>query len=140
MTRAKAVTGDERAMLVAGLFWSGAAKGQVEKAVQDLLDHQRPDGGWGGNAYLPSDAYTTAVSLVALNESGAASAAASDWRRGVDYLLKSQFPDGSWYVASRAVKFQPYFQSGFPFEHDQWISAAATAMAVSALAPAAANQ
>jgi hypothetical protein len=33
------------------------------------------------------------------------------------------------------VKLQPYFQSGFPFDHDQWISNAATAYAVMALAP-----
>jgi hypothetical protein len=43
--------------------------------------------------------------------------------------------NGSWHVHSRAVKFQPYFQSGFPFDHDQWISAVATAWATMALAP-----
>jgi len=52
--------------------------------------------------------------------------------------LGTQFPDGSWYVRSRSPKLQPYFQSAFPYEHDQWISAAATARAVMALAPAAA--
>jgi hypothetical protein len=50
--------------------------------------------------------------------------------------VKTQFPDGSWYVRSRAPKLQPYFQSAFPYDHDQWISTAATAMAVMALAPA----
>jgi hypothetical protein len=38
-------------------------------------------------------------------------------------------------VRSRAVKLQPYFQSGFPYGHDQWISSAATGFAVMALAP-----
>jgi hypothetical protein len=33
------------------------------------------------------------------------------------------------------MKLQPYFQSGFPYDHDQWISTAATAWAVSAMAP-----
>ncbi len=33
-----------------------------------------------------------------------------------------------------AAGFQSYFQSGFPFEYDQWISAAATAWAAEALA------
>ena len=54
-------------------------------------------------------------------------------RRGLQYLLATQYPDGSWHVRSRAPKFQPYFQSGFPFEHDQWISAAGTAWASMAL-------
>jgi hypothetical protein len=136
LTEAKAVTGDDRAMLVRGLFWSDAPKGQVQKAAQDLLAHQRADGGWAGNDHLASDAYMTAESLIALHESGAVAVGDSAYRRGVEYLLKNQFADGSWHVASRAVKFQPYFQSGFPFGHDQWISAAATAMAVTALAPA----
>ena len=52
------------------------------------------------------------------------------------YLLGTQWMDGSWYVRSRATKFQPYFQSGFPYEHDQWISSTATGWAVMALAPA----
>ena len=55
-------------------------------------------------------------------------------RRGVQYLLSTQYPDGSWYVRSRAAGFQPYFESGFPFKHDQWISAAATGWAAEALA------
>jgi hypothetical protein len=32
------------------------------------------------------------------------------------------------------MKFQPYFESGLPFGHDQWISAADTAWAVQAIA------
>jgi hypothetical protein len=64
----------------------------------------------------------------------------SAYQRGVAYLLRTQFPDGSWYVRSRSPKLQPYFQSAFPYEHDQWISAAAAARAVMALAPAAAPQ
>jgi hypothetical protein len=57
------------------------------------------------------------------------------YKAGVAYLLKTQMPDGSWFVRSRAMKLQPYFQSGFPYDHDQWISTAATAWAVSAIAP-----
>ena len=37
---------------------------------------------------------------------------------------------------SRAPEFQPYFESGFPYGHDQWISASATAWATMALAQA----
>lgn len=55
------------------------------------------------------------------------------YRRGVAFLLRTQSPDGSWHVASRAPKFQPYFQSGFPHDHDQWISGSATAWAAIAL-------
>ena len=44
-------------------------------------------------------------------------------------LRRTQLEDGSWHVRSRSVKFQPSFESGFPHEHDQWISAAATVWA-----------
>jgi N-acyl-D-amino-acid deacylase len=55
------------------------------------------------------------------------------YRRGVDYLLSTQQKDGTWHVITRAFGFQPYFQSGFPYDHDQWISQAGTAMATIAL-------
>jgi len=51
----------------------------------------------------------------------------------VRYLLTTQLDDGSWHVRSRAPKFQPYFESGFPHGQDQWISSAATAWASMAL-------
>jgi hypothetical protein len=50
-------------------------------------------------------------------------------RRGVDYLLRTQRESGTWHVVTRVLGFQPYFQSGFPYDHDQWISQAGTAMA-----------
>ena len=46
---------------------------------------------------------------------------------GAKWLRGTQKEDGTWYVKSRAPKFQPYFESGFPYGHDQWISSAATA-------------
>jgi hypothetical protein len=55
------------------------------------------------------------------------------FQRGIRYLLATQGEDGSWHVKSRAPKFQPYFESGFPYEHDQWISMAGTAWAAIAL-------
>ena len=83
---------------------------------------------------MESDAYATGEALVALRESGAIAAGPPAARRGVEFLLKTQLDDGSWFVKSRAVPIQAYFESGFPHGADQWISAAATAWAVTALA------
>jgi hypothetical protein len=47
--------------------------------------------------------------------------------------VRSQQEDGTWHVATRALGFQPYFESGFPHGHDQWISQAGTALAAIAL-------
>ena len=85
-------------------------------------------------SYLNSEAFATGEALVALAQSGAVAASNVAYRRGLDFLLSTQYSDGSWYVRSRAIKFQPYFESSFPFGHDQWISAAGTAWAAQAIA------
>lgn len=132
---ARAITNPERAERLMGLYYGGAEPEIVARAARDLSERQRPDGGWSPNPWLDSDAYATGIVLRALNVTGFVPVTSSVYSRGVDYLLRTQFPDGSWYVRSRAIKFQPYFESGFPFGHDQWISNAATAWAAMALAP-----
>lgn len=137
LLRATPVDTEERAMQLLGLKWAAADAGAIRKVAKVLLAEQKSDGGWSQNPNLPSDAYATALALYALN--GGAGLAVSDaaYQRGVNYLLSTQAADGSWHVKSRAVKLQPYFQSGFPYEHDQWISNTATAWAAAALALAA---
>jgi hypothetical protein len=100
--------------------------------VGNLIALQRADGGWGQLPTLQSDAYATGQALMALGASGL-SAKDPVYRRGVTFLLRTQLEDGSWFVRSRAVPIQPYFDSGFPHEHDQFISAAATNWATMAL-------
>lgn len=122
----------ERSFQVLGLAWSGASSNDVSRATAEVRKLQRADGGWGQLDQLPSDAFATSVALYALQQAGISAQDAVS-RRAVDYLLRTQQPDGSWHVSSRSPKFQPYFQSGFPYDHDQWISAAATGWAVAAL-------
>ena len=55
------------------------------------------------------------------------------YQRGVRYLLSTQQEDGSWFVKTRAMAIQPYFDAGFPHGYDQWISAAGTSWATIAL-------
>ena len=125
----------ERAFQVMGLEWAGADRGVAERAVTELRRLQRPDGGWPQLTTLPSDAFGTAVALYALRQARTPASDAA-FKRGVQFLLSTQKTDGSWHVRSRAPKVQPYVQSGFPYDHDQWISTAATAWAVTALAEA----
>ena len=56
------------------------------------------------------------------------------YRKGIAYLMRTQAPDGSWHVKTRAIWLQPYFESGFPYGRDQFISTAGTAWASMALA------
>ncbi len=138
LKQAQAATTQDRAFQLLGLRWAGEDREILRRrAASDLLTEQRADGGWGELPSLASDAYATGQALVALKEAGALAATDPAYQRGVEFLLSTQLEDGSWYVRSRSIPFQPYFESGFPHGHDQWISAAATNWAAMALVAAA---
>lgn len=105
----------------------------IEKAAAELRALQRGDGGWGQTPELQTDAYATGSALFALQQGGGLAADDPVYRRGLQFLLKTQRDDGSWHVVSRSKPFQKYFETGFPHEKDQFISAAATAWATTAL-------
>lgn len=140
LANTKVTTNDDAAMQVLGLHWAGGNAARLGTLGKALAAAQRADGGWGQNANLPSDAYATGESLYALKEAGILTTSQPAWQKGVKFLLDTQWEDGSWYVRSRSPKFQPYFQSGFPHDHDQWISSTATSWAVRALASAVTNE
>ncbi|WP_254508337.1 prenyltransferase/squalene oxidase repeat-containing protein [Anatilimnocola floriformis] len=105
----------------------------IAEAKEQLLKSQRDDGGWSQLPDLESDAYATGSVLVALQESAGLSTMDKAYQRGLQFLLKSQLADGSWHVKSRSKPFQPYFESGYPHEKDQFISIAAAGWATNAL-------
>jgi hypothetical protein len=136
LARANATTTEEHAFKLLGLSWAHATPDEIARAARTLIASQRNDGGWAQADRMTSDAYATGEALVALRESGAADLSSPAYRKGVEFLLRTQFEDGSWFVESYAVPIQPYFDSGFPYGVNQWISAAATAWATQALARA----
>ncbi len=123
----------EAADRLLGLQLAGVPVSQLRGDAKRLTALQRADGGWAQTPFLTSDAYATGLVLDVLYKTGFAAPDDRVYRRGREFLLRTQFPDGSWYVRSRAPKFQPYFDSAFPFDHDQWISSAGTAWALAAL-------
>lgn len=133
LRRATPRTTEERAMQLLGLAWSKAPAGVIRTSADALLREQRPDGGWAQLQTLETDAYATGQALVALHTAGHP-VASSEYRRGVGFLVRTQFPDGSWLVRSRSFPVQPFKESGFPHGSNQWISAAGTSWAAMALA------
>ena len=105
----------------------------LDRFVQQLLNEQDADGGWAQKQGMKPDAYATGSVLVALHEAGGLSYQHPAWQRGLGYLLRTQKPDGSWHVVSRAKPLQEYFEGGFPHGKDQFISAFATGWATEAL-------
>ena len=52
----------------------------------------------------------------------------------MEFLLRTQCPDGSWHVKTRSKPIQTFFDNGDPHGPDQFISIPATAWATTALA------
>lgn len=120
-----------------GLYWTGASAAETKRAAADLLALERPGGGWAELPHMQPDAYSTGEALVALNEGGGVPVTDPAWQNGLHYLLSSQESDGSWHVHTRMVSpasvSPPYFESGFPYGHDQFLSTDGTCWAAMAL-------
>jgi ankyrin repeat protein len=136
LAKAQPMTHDERSWRLLGLGWANTNRDATRKAMRELLDVQRSNGGWSDLASMDSTAYATGKALFALHTAGLPATDAA-YQRGVQYLMTTQMQDGSWHVRTRAAGFQPYFDNGFPHDVDQWISASATSWATLALAVAA---
>lgn len=108
----------------------------LEDRTIELTTHlknlQQKDGGWAQLPELTSDAYATATVLYALAEAGV-DATEPEYRRGLEFLINQQLPDGSWHVKSRSKPFQLYFETGYPHGNDQFISMTAACWATLAL-------
>ena len=134
---AKPETTQDRAFHLLGLAWSNANRAKIAAAAKALAAMQLPDGSYKQLPTMGSDAYATGQALYALSAGGQMPASDPVYVKGINYLLNTQAADGSWHVKSRSIWLQPYFDSGFPYAQDQWISAAGTAWATMALSIAA---
>ena len=137
LVSARPRTTEDRIFQLLGLRWTGADEKVVKDAARRLLSEQREDGGWSQLPALASDAYETGQVLSSLHDAAGIPTGDSAYQRGLRFLLKAQEADGSWHVSSRlhppAPVSPPYFETGFPYQHDQFISTMATSWAAAAL-------
>jgi hypothetical protein len=134
LLRATPITTEDFDMRLIGVAAAGASVAELRKLAEPILARQRSDGGLAQRDGFRSDAYATGMTLWALSNAGVVQPNQDVYKKGVRFLLATQASDGSWHVTSRATKFQIYFESGFPYGHDQWISTMGTGWAASALA------
>jgi hypothetical protein len=130
---AKAWAGEEQSMQLVGLTAAGANGSERAPFVRALKAAQKEDGGWSQLPNLPSDAYATGQALYALHLAENLGMQDPVFESGINWLLRNQLSDGSWFAPARTVPIQPYFESGFPHGNNQWISDAASSWAVIAL-------
>jgi ankyrin repeat protein len=124
---------EEFAFQLLGRSWAGESPARLKPAIAKLLARQKQDGGWAQIPSLESDAYATGQALVALWTADPAVRKTEAYQRGLEFLLRTQFEDGSWLVKTRTWPFQTHFDTGFPHRRDQWISVPGTAWAAMAL-------
>jgi len=119
---------------------AGAGAPQRRHLADGFFQHQNADGGWGSLEGRASEAYSTGEALYALCAAGGVPISDARWQRGIRFLVNTQAPDGTWHVPSRLhdpVRLSPpYFESGYPYGHDQFISSAAAGWALMALSQA----
>jgi N-acyl-D-amino-acid deacylase len=125
---------EERGMRLMGLVWTSAPRPRIAEAIKVIRDRQETSGGWSQFGRTDPDAYATGISLYALHLAGVPATDAA-YRKGVAFLLGSQYQNGAWLVRTHSFPVQRFFESGFPFGRHQWISAAGTSWAALAIAP-----
>jgi ankyrin repeat protein len=133
LLRSSAASAEERNMRLLGLVWTKAPARRIAEALADIRKNQESGGGWSQFGRTEPDAYATGQSLYAMHIAGVA-VTDDAYRRGVAFLLGSQYQDGAWLVRTHAFPVQRYFESGFPFGRHQWISSAGTSWAALAIA------
>lgn len=133
LSEAKANDTEDRVFRLRSLRLVDGPMVEIESAAKELLDSQRPDGGWAQLESMESDPYATGTALVALRLAAEVAAVNPAYLNGLKFLLKQQKDDGSWHVVSRSKPFQTYYESGYPHGRDQFISIAAGGWATLAL-------
>ena len=131
--KTKPVNTEERAYQLLGLAWAGETAAKLQPLATALIVEQRENGGWAQLLGSGTDSYATGQVLFALRTAPTTETTNPAFQRGINYLLKTQLDDGSWFVARRAFPFQPTMKSGFPHSRDSWISSSGTSWATIAL-------
>jgi N-acyl-D-amino-acid deacylase len=133
LLRSKVDSTEDRVFRLIGLAAAEVNPDAIALATEELIQRQRPDGGWAQLDNMTSDAYATGSVMVALRAARLPSNDVS-YQRGVQFLLKSQDQSGVWLVQSRSKPIQKLFDNGDPGGNSQFITIAATGWAVWALA------
>lgn len=93
----------DKAMKV--LLWTrfGKPREALQSTIDELLALQRADGGWSQTIpEMTSDAFATGQTLYVLSLAGY-TAEKPEIKRGIDFLVTTQTPEGSWPMDSRST-------------------------------------
>lgn len=133
LAQAPLTDNEDRIWRLWGLHRLGGVEGEIGKIRAAIVAAQHADGGWAQTDDMRSDAFATGEALFVLRVTGSPK---DDpvLVKARDFLLKTQLADGSWLVEAHVKAVQLFFENGDPHGKHQFISTAATAWAVAALA------
>lgn len=94
----------------------GKPRKAIRSAIAGILGRQNADGGWGQLRQLPSDAYATGQTLYVLSLAGM-DRRRPEIGRAVAFLARTQQPDGSWPMTSRAHPGATPYTNPVPITH-----------------------
>ena len=129
----KASSTEERSLQLNALADAGASASERASFVKALKAAQNEDGSWSQLPNVRPDAYATGEALYALYVSGGVPTNDPGYQRGVQWLLRNQLADGSWFAPTRAVPVQPHTFESFPNGWHQFVSDAASCWATMGL-------
>ena len=129
----KAYSGEEHCMQLNALASAGATLQERMPYVKELKAMQNPDGSWSQAPQAPAEAYATGEALYALHVSGDVPVNDPVYQKGVQWLLRNQLADGSWFVPARTTPGQPHIDTGFPHGASQFSSSGGSNWATMAL-------
>jgi Squalene-hopene cyclase C-terminal domain len=93
----------DKALKVLMAVRSAKPRETMQTTIDELLALQRADGGWSQTVpELKSDAFATGQTLYVLSLAGL-TAERPEIKRGMDFLVATQKPDGSWPMISRST-------------------------------------
>jgi len=130
---AKAYSNEEQSMQLNALADADASLMERAPFVRALKATQNSDGSWSQLPGIPGEAYATGEALYALHVSGKTPITDPVYQKGVQWLLRNQLPDGTWFTPTLAVPVQPHTFESFPHGWHQFASQAGSSWAALSL-------
>jgi len=129
----KAYSEEEHSMQLNALATAGATREELAPFVKALKAAQNSDGSWSQVPQARGEAYATGEALYALHVSGDVPTKDPVYQNGVQWLLRNQLADGSWFVPAKTTPGQPHIDTGFPHGASQFSSSGGSNWAAMAL-------
>src|SRR5262249_28597826 len=132
LASARPLSTEDASFRLMGLVWAEASAEEIAAARRDLLALRIRNSGWPQLPGYVADADSNGEGFYALTEAGGPVVP-----EPITFLVLTQARDGSWHVPTRMLSpanvSPKYFDTGFPYKKDEFLSYAGSCWALMAL-------